>query len=113
MSDVADATSGTLTGFVSGTVGDLQDAAGDQFIALGGNNSIVAGGGNDTINGGSGNDILRGGAGADGRAATSAKLADLINDNIGSSVRVTVTELGGVERSQAKARHVVDKRPQT
>jgi phenylacetate-CoA ligase len=50
-------------------------------------------------------------ASADARGATSAKLATLIKDNIGSSARVTVTEPGGVERSQGKARRVIDKRP--
>jgi phenylacetate-CoA ligase len=50
-------------------------------------------------------------AGAEERAAASAKLATLIKDNIGSSARVTVTEPGGIERSQGKARRVVDKRP--
>jgi phenylacetate-CoA ligase len=50
-------------------------------------------------------------AGADERAASSARLASLIKDNIGSSARVTVTEPGAVERSQGKARRVIDKRP--
>ena len=50
-------------------------------------------------------------ASAEARAAASAKLASLIKDNIGSSATVTVTEPGGVERSQGKARRVVDKRP--
>jgi phenylacetate-CoA ligase len=50
---------------------------------------------------------------ADGetRAGSATKLATLIKDNIGSSARVTVTEPGGVERSQGKARRVIDKRP--
>jgi phenylacetate-CoA ligase len=50
-------------------------------------------------------------AGADQRAAAAAKLSGLIKDNIGSTAKVTVTEPGGVERSQGKARRVVDKRP--
>ena len=50
-------------------------------------------------------------AGGEERVASAAKLAVLIKDNIGSSARVTVTEPGGVERSQGKARRVIDKRP--
>ncbi len=49
-------------------------------------------------------------ASAESRAAASAKLAGLIKHNIGSTATVTVTEPGGVERSQGKARRVVDKR---
>ncbi len=49
-------------------------------------------------------------AGAEARSAASAALARLIKDNIGSSAKVTVTEPGAVERSQGKARRVVDKR---
>ena len=50
-------------------------------------------------------------AGAEDRAASAAKLAVLIKDNIGSTARVTVTEPGAIERSQGKARRVIDKRP--
>jgi phenylacetate-CoA ligase len=50
-------------------------------------------------------------ANSDLRAGSGEKLATLIKDNIGSSARVTVTEPGGVERSQGKARRVIDKRP--
>ena len=50
-------------------------------------------------------------AGSEERAASAAKLAVLIKDNIGSTARVTVTEPGTVERSQGKARRVIDKRP--
>ena len=49
-------------------------------------------------------------ASADTRAASAAALAALIKNNIGSSAKVTVLEPGGVERSQGKARRVVDKR---
>ena len=50
-------------------------------------------------------------AAVDARAAASAKLVHLIKAIIGSSAKVTVTEPGGVERSQGKARRVIDKRP--
>jgi Ca2+-binding RTX toxin-like protein len=63
--DVANATNGTLTGFTGGTVGELQDAIGDTYLALGGNDTIVAGAGNDTITAGSGDDSVTGGAGQD------------------------------------------------
>ncbi len=63
--DIADATTGALSGFTTGTLTELQDAAGDLFVGGNGNDSIVAAGGNDTIDGGGGNDVLRGGAGAD------------------------------------------------
>jgi phenylacetate-CoA ligase len=51
--------------------------------------------------------------GTDGQARSNAAqtLASLIKDNIGSSARVTIVEPGGVERSQGKARRVIDKRP--
>ena len=63
--DVADASSGTLTGFSGGTVVNLQDGTGDTFNAAEGNDSIVAGAGNDVLNGGIGDDTLDGGAGND------------------------------------------------
>jgi phenylacetate-CoA ligase len=45
------------------------------------------------------------------RAAAAAQLARLVKDHIGSSADITVLEPGGVERSQGKARRVVDNRP--
>ena len=50
-------------------------------------------------------------ASSDARAAAGARLATHIKDVIGSSARVTVLEPGAVERSQGKARRVIDKRP--
>ena len=49
-------------------------------------------------------------AGTDARAAAGAKLAHHIKAVIGSSAKVSVLEPGGVERSQGKARRVIDKR---
>ena len=50
------------------------------------------------------------GAAAEARAAASAALAHQIKSLIGVSASVTVTDPGGVERSQGKARRVIDKR---
>jgi phenylacetate-CoA ligase len=44
------------------------------------------------------------------KSAAAALLAHHIKSNIGSTAKVTVTDPGGVERSQGKARRVVDKR---
>ena len=63
--DIANATTGTLTGFTGGTVAQLQDLIGDIFIGLAGNDSVVAGGGDDSFRGLAGNDTFNGGAGFD------------------------------------------------
>ena len=69
--DIADATTGTLTGFTGGTVAELQDSTGDTFIgrpstgAADGADSIVAGSGDDNMRGLAGNDTLNGGGGID------------------------------------------------
>ncbi len=47
---------------------------------------------------------------ADARSAAGTRLAHRIKDAIGASAKVSVLEPGGVERSQGKARRVVDKR---
>ena len=49
-------------------------------------------------------------ASGDARSAAGARLAHHIKATIGSSAKVTVLEPGGVERSQGKARRVIDKR---
>ena len=52
-------------------------------------------------------------AGAAGRRATeasAAELAHLVKNLIGVTAKITVTDPGGVERSQGKARRVIDKR---
>jgi phenylacetate-CoA ligase len=51
------------------------------------------------------------GAAAEARQAASQQLGRQIKDTIGTSAKVTVVDPGGVERSQGKARRVVDKRP--
>jgi phenylacetate-CoA ligase len=47
----------------------------------------------------------------DVRRASAVVLSGLIKDNIGSSARVSVTDPGTIERSQGKARRVIDNRP--
>jgi phenylacetate-CoA ligase len=51
------------------------------------------------------------GADASVRAKAGAELATLIKNNIGSTAKVSIKDPGGVERSQGKARRVVDQRP--
>ena len=51
------------------------------------------------------------GAAADARQKAAAELAHLVKNLIGVTAKVTVTDPGGVERSQGKARRVIDKRP--
>jgi Ca2+-binding RTX toxin-like protein len=63
--DVANATTGTLTGFTGGTLSELQDASGDTFNPGNGADVIVAGSGDDTLNGSAGTDSMTGGAGND------------------------------------------------
>jgi phenylacetate-CoA ligase len=48
---------------------------------------------------------------ADARHASAAELGHHIKGSIGVTARITVTDPGGVERSQGKARRVIDKRP--
>jgi phenylacetate-CoA ligase len=50
------------------------------------------------------------GAQTDTRQASAGELAHLVKNLIGVTARITVTDPGGVERSQGKARRVVDKR---
>ncbi|KAB2914867.1 MAG: phenylacetate--CoA ligase [Hyphomicrobiaceae bacterium] len=48
---------------------------------------------------------------ADTRSASAGELGHLVKSLIGITAKITVTEPGGVERSQGKARRVIDKRP--
>ena len=50
-------------------------------------------------------------AAGDGRAALAAKLEARIKSLVGVSAVVTILDPGGIERSQGKARRVIDKRP--
>jgi phenylacetate-CoA ligase len=45
------------------------------------------------------------------RTASAAELAHHVKGLVGVTAKITVTDPGGVERSQGKARRVVDKRP--
>jgi phenylacetate-CoA ligase len=46
------------------------------------------------------------------RATSAAELAHHVKGLVGVTARITVTDPGGVERSQGKARRVIDKRGQ-
>jgi phenylacetate-CoA ligase len=50
-------------------------------------------------------------ASADARQAAAARLTQIVKERVGVSVKSTVTEPGGVERSGGKARRVIDNRP--
>ena len=50
-------------------------------------------------------------AAVESRAASAAELGHHIKGLIGITARITVTDPGGIERSQGKARRVIDKRP--
>jgi len=52
------------------------------------------------------------GGDAGARQASASELSRRIKNLVGVSATITVTDPGGVERSQGKARRVVDKRPQ-
>ena len=52
-----------------------------------------------------------GATGAVERAAAAGELGHLVKNLIGVTAKITVLDPGGVERSQGKARRVVDKRP--
>ncbi len=49
--------------------------------------------------------------GADARADAAALLAALIKQNVGITVEIDVTDVGGVARSEGKAVRIIDKRP--
>ena len=51
------------------------------------------------------------GVDAAGRADAAAQLAHLVKSLAGVTATITVADPGGVERSQGKARRVIDKRP--
>ena len=48
---------------------------------------------------------------AEDRQKSAAELAQLVKNLVGVSAKITVTDPGAVERSQGKARRVIDKRP--
>ena len=51
------------------------------------------------------------GAAPEAKAASATELAHLVKSLIGVTAKVTVADPGGVERSQGKARRVIDRRP--
>lgn len=94
--DVANASTGTLTGFTGGTLAQLQDAAGDTFNGGNGADTIVAGSGNDTINLGTGQFVagesIQGGA--NGATGTRDQIALTTG---GTTVDFSVGTVSGVE----------------
>jgi len=50
---------------------------------------------------------------AGARSASAAELGHHVKGSIGVTATITVTDPGGVERSQGKARRVIDKRPKS
>ena len=67
--------------------------------------------GPDGRDGGAGGGCARARRRADARQASAAELAHHVKGLIGVTAKITVTDPGGVERSQGKARRVIDKRP--
>ncbi len=63
--DHADAAAGTLIGFTGGSLAELQDASGDIFSGLDGNDFFNGGAGNDAYMGGAGSDVFKTGKGHD------------------------------------------------
>ena len=61
--------------------------------------------------GGAGGGGARSGGGRCARAASAAELGHHVKGVIGVTATITVADPGGVERSQGKARRVIDKRP--
>ena len=51
--------------------------------------------------------------GDEARKASAAELGHRVKGLIGVTAKITVADPGGVERSQGKARRVIDKRPKT
>jgi phenylacetate-CoA ligase len=50
-------------------------------------------------------------ASAEARVASASELQRLVKNLIGVSAEINVAEPGGIERSQGKARRIIDKRP--
>lgn len=94
--DVANASSGTVTGFTGGTIAQLQDTSGDTFNGGNGADTIVAGSGNDTINLGTGQfddgESIQGG----GNSASGTR-DQIILTSGGTIVDFTVGSVSGIE----------------
>src|SRR6185295_10551323 len=103
--DVANAQTGTLTGFTGGTASQLQDGTGDTFNASGGNDTIVAGGGNDTIDGAGGADNLDGAGGSDTYTFDSGDVAsgERITDTGSSGTDTIRLNSGDIDFTAAEA----------
>jgi serralysin len=87
--DIANATTGTLTGFTGGSVAELQDAISDTFFGNADNDTIIAGSGDDILNGGTAPDILDGREGSD--------IYDFNNGDLGTGELITDTGSVGID----------------
>ena len=93
--DVANATTGTLTGFGGGTVAQLQDSSGDTFTGGTGADTIVAGSGDDTIN--IANGQFAAGESINGGANTASGTRDQIVLTNGTTVDFSTGTVTGIE----------------
>lgn len=94
--DVANASTGTITGFTGGTAAELQDASGDTFNGGNGADTVVAGSGDDTINLGAGQFVS--GESIQGGANSATGLRDqLILTTGGTTVNFAVGSVSGIE----------------
>jgi Ca2+-binding RTX toxin-like protein len=88
---------GFIQGFTGGTFAELNDAIGDTFYGLDGNDAVSAASGDDIISGGNGNDILNGNNGNDyllGNAGSNILNGGAGDDRINSNLSDTVD--GGI-----------------
>jgi VCBS repeat-containing protein len=103
--NIADASSGTLTGYTGGTLAELQDTIGDVFVGSAGDDFIVAGAGGDTIYGSPGADHAFGGAGPDLFVFNTGdtEAGDYVHGSTGID---TILATGIVDFSEAWIEHV-------
>ncbi|MGO4836999.1 hypothetical protein AB4144_32610, partial [Rhizobiaceae sp. 2RAB30] len=94
--DVANASTGTLTGFSGGTVAQLQDAAGDTFNGGNGADTIVAGAGDDTINIGNGQFVAGESIQGGGNSASGTR-DQIVLTSSGTTVDFSIGTVSGIE----------------
>src|SRR5262245_40340278 len=90
--DIANATTGTISGFSGGTAGELQDAIGDTFTGGDGADTVIAGNGNDTFNIATGDfdagESINGGGGTDTITLTTTGDGQAVDYSIGTITNV-------------------------
>lgn len=94
--DVANASTGTLTGFSGGTVAQLQDSSGDTFNGGNGADTIVAGSGDDTINLGNGQFVAGESIQGGGNSASGTR-DQIVLTSSGTTVDFSVGTVSGIE----------------